>query len=86
MVAGFFGSAFRTDQQKLLASDREAGDHFGYSVSISGDTVAVGTRGEDENGSGSGSAYVFVRSGAVWTEHDKPLASDGAHSDGRVHR
>jgi len=44
---------------KLLASDAAAGDHFGFSVSISGDTAIVGARGDDDAGFESGSAYVF---------------------------
>ena len=30
-------------------------------VSISGNTLAVGAYGDDDNGDGSGSAYVFLR-------------------------
>jgi len=71
-----------TEQQKLLASDGAASDVFGESVSISGDTAIVGARGDDDNGSNSGSAYVFVRDTAgVWTEQQKLLASDGAAGD-----
>ena len=55
-------------QQKLLASDGAAGDFFGYSVSVSGDTVVVGALADDTpGGADAGSAYVFVRSGTTWT-------------------
>ena len=47
--------------KKLTASDAAAGDQFGYSVSISGDTVVVGALLDDDAGSSSGSAYVFER-------------------------
>jgi uncharacterized protein (TIGR03437 family) len=72
-----------TLQQKLTADDAAAGDGFGFSVAISGDTVMVGARGDDigEN-MNQGSAYVFVRSGGVWTKQQKLLAEDGAGSDG----
>ena len=70
-----------TEQQKLLASDGAAFDRFGRSVAISGDTVVIGADGDDDNGSRSGSAYVFVRSNGVWTEQDKFLASDGTVDD-----
>lgn len=46
---------------KLTASDGASGDKFGWSVSISGDTVLVGAKDEDDNGISSGSAYVFVK-------------------------
>ena len=46
---------------KLTAGDGAAHDYFGYSVSIDGDTVVIGAYGDDDDGSGSGSAYVFAR-------------------------
>ena len=58
-----------TQAQKLTASDRAAGDFFGWSVSISGDYAIVGAYGEDEDASGAntqnsaGSAYIFERDG-----------------------
>ena len=41
----------------------------------------MGTIGDDDNGDGSGSAYVFKRSGTTWIEEAKLLPSDGASSD-----
>ena len=41
------------------ASHAEEQDRFGTSVSVSGETVVVGARGEDDVGSDSGAAYVF---------------------------
>jgi len=70
-----------TEQQKLTASDGEAADFFGYSVSISGDTIAVGAKYDDDNGQDSGSAYVFVGEETSWTEQQKLTASDGAAAD-----
>lgn len=63
----------------LKASNTDAGDLFGISVAISGNTVIVGAPDEDgpgigTNGSqgngagGSGAAYVFVRNGTTWTQ------------------
>jgi hypothetical protein len=48
------------EEAKLTASDAAAGDWFGHSVSISGETVVVGAYGDDNAGSRSGSAYVFM--------------------------
>jgi hypothetical protein len=48
-----------TELDKVTASDGNANDHFGNSVSISGDYAIVGASGDDDNGDGSGSAYVF---------------------------
>ncbi len=72
-----------TEQQKLTASDGAAGDSFGHSAAISGDTAIVGAPGGDINGAmDQGSAYIFVRSGATWTEQQKLTASGGAAGDG----
>ncbi len=74
--------AIWTEQAKLIASDAAAGDGFGASVSISGDTVVIGAYTDDHaGGADAGSAYVFVRSGTVWTEQGKLTASDAAASD-----
>ena len=71
--------------QKLTASDAEAGDFFGISVSISVDTVAVGARDDDSGaGSLSGSAYKFERNRGGpdnWGEVQKMTASDAAAGD-----
>ena len=48
-----------SQQQKLTASDAAAGDFFGYSVAVSGDTAVVGAGGDDDAGPYSGSAYVY---------------------------
>jgi len=70
-----------TEQTKLLASDGESNDYFGSSVSVSGETAVIGAYGDDDKGNGSGAAYVFVRSGGMWTEQAKLLASDGESND-----
>ncbi|MBI5481686.1 MAG: FG-GAP repeat protein [Deltaproteobacteria bacterium] len=66
-------------QAKLLPSDSAAGDRFGWSVSVSGDTAVVGAYAKNTV---TGAAYVFVKSGTTWTEQAKLLASDGAKGDG----
>ena len=68
-------------QAKLIASDGSADDNFGHSVSISGDYAIVGVPYDDDNGSGSGSAYIFKRDGVNWLQQPKLLASDGAADD-----
>lgn len=66
-----------TFQQQLLAADGAAGDNFGLSVSVSGDTVVVGAPMDDTAaGADSGSAYVFVRSGTTWTQQQQLLPAD----------
>jgi len=69
---------------KLIPSDGAAGDDFGFSVAVSGDTIVVGARFDSDNGDFSGSAYVFIMPGGGWVdmpETAKLTASDGAASD-----
>ena len=85
---GGWGSAYTfnvadgSQAAKLTASDRQAGDYFSYSVSISnyyGNYYAViGAFYDDDKGSNSGSAYIFSPGG---TQHTKLTASDGAADD-----
>jgi hypothetical protein len=49
---------------KLTASDGQANDYFGDSVSISGDTIVVGAPGAN---SGQGKVYVFVKPPSGWS-------------------
>jgi uncharacterized protein (TIGR03437 family) len=65
-------------QQKLTASGGAAGDYFGSSVSVSGDTVLIGASGRNN---AIGAAYVFVRSGGVWSQQQELTAPDGAAGD-----
>ena len=85
------GSAYILEQQqdgswletaKLLASDGTLYDKFGYSVAISGTNALVGSYGDDDNESASGSAYIFQQQqDGSWLETAKLLASDGASDD-----
>ena len=70
-----------TEQAKLVAGDGGFGDSFGWSVSLDGDTVVIGAPRKEDNGPDSGSAYVFTRTGGVWTEQAMLSASDGAETD-----
>ena len=65
---------------KLTASDGAAGDHFGHSVAIDGDTVVVGARGVNTQ---TGAAYVFRTTDGwdTFAEVDKLTASDGSYED-----
>lgn len=68
---------------KLLASDGASIDYFGYSVSVSGDTIVSGAWLDDDFGSGSGSAYVYeLQPDGSWLEAAKllsPSEKSGAH-------
>jgi hypothetical protein len=80
-------------QAYLKASNTGADDEFGASISLSGDTLAVGAPGEASaatgiNGaqsgntaSGAGAVYVFVRSGATWSQQAYIKASNTGADD-----
>ena len=61
------GWASASGNTKLTAADGAAGDYFGWSVDVDGDTIAVGAYGDDDDGSRSGSAYVFSKPASGWT-------------------
>ena len=70
-----------SQQAKLISDDGAPSDLFGGSVSVSGDTLLVGVQSDDDAGGGSGSAYVFVRSGTNWSQQAKLTADDAAAVD-----
>jgi hypothetical protein len=75
---------FRFDGQnwpqeaKLLASGGKKNDRFGVSVAIDGDTALVGAHKDDDNGTDSGSAYVFNFDGSEWTQTQRLQPADGS--------
>ncbi len=70
---------------EVRAPNADAGDQFGFSVAISGDTLAVGASWEagrggldpdDNSVSESGAVYVFVRRGDEWVQEAYLKASN----------
>lgn len=82
-------------QAYVKASNTGTGDLFGWSLALSGDgsTLALGAPGEDSGATGidgnqgdtaavsSGAAYVFSRTGAVWTQQAYVKASNTGSGD-----
>lgn len=69
------------EEQKLVTADQRGQRHFGRSVSVSGDAVAVGARGDSDLALRAGAAYVYRWDGNLWVEEQKLYASDGAAAD-----
>jgi len=72
-----------TQMQKIVASDRDISDEFGWSVAIYDSTAIVGAHIEDHDEFGgdfkyhSGSAYAFELDGTgTWNETQKIVADD----------
>ena len=82
-----------TQQAYLKASNTDADDLFGWNVALSGDTVVVGAHqesstatgvdgdGSDNSASQAGAAYVFTRSGTIWTQQAYLKAANTDASD-----
>ena len=75
-----------SQQAKLDPSDGAFNDEFGTSVSFNADATyfvggAEGEYGTPYQGTDTGAAYVFTRSGTTWTEQAKLNASDLATFD-----
>jgi hypothetical protein len=80
-------------QAYLKASNTDAGDLFGYSVALAGDTLAVGAPFEASNATGvngnqtdnsahhAGAVYVFTRTGGTWTQQAYLKASNTEADD-----
>jgi hypothetical protein len=66
-------------EQRLTASDADPGDEFGFSVDVEGDALVVGAT----DAWFGGAAYVFQRSGGVWSEQTKILNPNPPTSFGR---
>ena len=66
---------------KLVADDAKAGDLFGNTVAISGETVVVGAPGADDAGPESGAAYVFTYLGDEWVQRAKLIGDDTSMFD-----
>ena len=89
----YFGTATGIDgssEQKLTASDAAASDQYGYRVALVGDIdadgyddLAITANGDDDNGSASGSAYVYLGSatGVDAGSEQKVAPSDGGSAD-----
>jgi hypothetical protein len=83
-----------SQQAIVTGSNTEAADDFGSSVSLSadGNTLAVGAPGEDGSSNGidgtdnnfasnAGAAYVFTRSGGIWSQQAYVKASNTQAAD-----
>jgi len=69
---------------RITSADAAAGDEFGISIAVSGDRIIVGSHGDDDNGTNSGSAYIFQRNQGQsnsWNQVAKITPSDGAEYD-----
>ena len=67
-----------SEQTKLTASDAITTNNFGWSVSVSNNTVAIGAFGNAVKGADAGALYTYKRSGSSWSEQAKLTATSAA--------
>lgn len=77
-----FDSSTGQEVRKLVAIDGAQFDFFGWSVAIAGNTIVVGAPGDDDNGSLSGSAYLFNRATGQPTFKLVPVDGGPGHTFG----
>ena len=70
-------------QSELRPKDGVIPDYYGFSVAVSGDTAIVGNRGLAT--SNTGSAYIFVRNGEVWTQQGETLTAPAEDESEELH-
>ena len=71
-----------SQQAKLTASDATDNDYFALSVALSGDTALIGANSKTvDSNAEAGAAYVFTRSGGVWSQQSELTALDAAAGD-----
>lgn len=73
-----------TEQAILKAANINADERFGASVALSGNVLVVGAPAPPNPGGnpiGSGSVYVFTRSGTAWSQQARITASNAQLSD-----
>jgi FG-GAP repeat protein len=83
--AYIFNASTGVQAAKLLPSDGDWFDYFGISIDIDNGVVAVGASGDDDNGSASGSAYLFRKAANGWPQIAKLRPNDGAELDSFGH-
>lgn len=67
---------FWFERQKLAANDGDAHDQYGWSVSLQGDALFVGSPFDDDKGYQSGAVYGYRLKNGVWTFQQKFVAND----------
>ena len=67
---------------KIGSPTGSAWDLFGRALSIHGNSVLIGSPGDDEVDFNSGAVYVYEESGGEWAQHQKLIPSDPQNNPG----
>lgn len=75
------GSTGWSEQQTFTGSLVGAGDAFGASIAMDGDTAVIGAHRDDSVANDCGTAYVMKRGSSFWGEQAQLLAPDASAND-----
>jgi hypothetical protein len=78
-VFRFDGTSWSQDA-KLMDAEGAAQDKFGASVAITEGVAVVGSPSDDDNGTQSGSAFLFHHDGLSWVEQVQLVAPEGSNA------
>ena len=75
-----------TRQSRILALDGAANDFFGFQTRLQGDLAVITAPGDDVGSTtNAGSAYLFARNGATFTQQEQFAAPDASANDSLGH-
>lgn len=68
-------------EARLVPDEMDTTEWFGDAVSLSGSVALIGADRSNPQGTVSGAAFVFTRSGGTWSQTTRLLPSDGSEND-----
>ncbi len=66
-----------SSSQKIVPSDGNMLDWFGWELAFDNGTLVVTSKGDDDLGGNSGSVYIFRHNGTMWQQTQKIISVDG---------
>ena len=65
----------------IIKPTLDTSDTFGNSVAVDGDVAIIGAKGDDDNGTSAGAAYIYRDIAGTWTLEDKIVPVDVDDND-----
>ncbi|MFC1701222.1 choice-of-anchor U domain-containing protein [Pseudomonadota bacterium] len=83
VISDAYAQLSATELDRIFASDAAQGDSYGFAVDVDGDRAVIGARLDDDDGNGSGAAYVYLRNPqtGLWEEEAKLVMASAAAGD-----